>query len=105
MAESKFTPGPWRVSAVRDKVFVGDGSVPLAIVNNVLVPPAMAAANGRLMAAAPDMYGALKHARDVMQRLNTINSLAISPLASINASYISEISTLLERIEGDDTND
>lgn len=118
MTEPKFTPGPWsfdssdRIMSKRKRKGTYGGCWRDAIyaICNLddgeyieYEDKAELAANARLIAAAPEMYGALKHARDVMQRLNTINSLAFSPLASINASYIREISALLEQINGEES--
>ena len=115
MTEPKFTPGPWEISDLRESknplelleicALKGDelvcvGRVDKRVSKNKLDQEDEA--NARLIAAAPDMYDELKRARDVMQRLNTLNSLAFS-LASIKESYISEISALLEQINGEES--
>ena len=60
----KFTLGPWRVEAVSDavRVVVGAGrkKIILARLSPKQIDEAETHANARLMAAAPEMYEALK---------------------------------------------
>lgn len=106
MTKPEFTPGPWCDCQGSIGLFDEYGEYEIADV--LMTCNGMTTkewrANCRLIEAAPEMYAELKRARDVMQRLNTINSLVFSPLASINESYIREINALLARIDGKDIN-
>ena len=63
MTEPKFTPGPWHVKN-RDKPYVmQENGIALAqIWDCSVISREQADANARLIAAAPDLYDALKHA-------------------------------------------
>jgi hypothetical protein len=118
MTEPKFTPGPWNWESQNGRVLSRHkrkGTTGGCTHNSIYAicnlddgeyivyeDEAELEANARLITAAPEMYDELKRARDVMQRLNTLNSLAFS-LASIKESYISEISALLEQINGEES--
>lgn len=64
-----FTPGPWRVSATDDTLVLGGLREKIA---TAAMKPTQAeeAANAILIAAAPDMYGALKEAIELIVDLS-----------------------------------
>lgn len=56
----KFTPGPWRLSAAGTVMTVGGETRIADIIHSIRNPPDPAvAADGALIAAAPDMFAAL----------------------------------------------
>lgn len=61
MRESEFTPGPWGFHAESGRVFRADGDVEptIAWVEQENTSDERAAADGALIAAAPDLYEAL----------------------------------------------
>jgi len=60
MESAKFTPGPWRIDPDRqDEIIDSSG-------NCVIWTAEIESANARLIAAAPDMYEALKTARAIL---------------------------------------
>jgi hypothetical protein len=65
MSESKFTKGPWEVNTLagrpNSEVFSGDDVLICDCrATNVVMEPEEIEANAHLIAAAPDMYEALK---------------------------------------------
>lgn len=61
MSEAKFTPGPWRhVGFGALYLIKGDEAPDIAVVQPRTAVAGRALANARLIAAAPDLYEALK---------------------------------------------
>jgi len=62
MSDTKFTPGPWELWPLEDsdsvRIFAGTHYV--GSIGNSDDEPSQTRANGHLIAAAPDMYEALK---------------------------------------------
>jgi hypothetical protein len=77
------TPGPWYVGvyAAHESVFVdsGDGCIYIATTASRDVPSQQRHANARLIAAAPDMYEALKAMLDPNECTRDVD-LAIAAL-------------------------
>ena len=71
--ENKFTPGPWHVNAIHNGKIVGDETFICPIdklqINsaNNTVATAYRRADVRLIAAAPELLAALRHAYDLLQ--------------------------------------
>lgn len=74
MSAAQHTPGPWFFNDAEVRKSLADGSYPIALIRNNCHPAAESAANGRLMAAAPDMLAALIVAREFIS--NDRNELA-----------------------------
>jgi len=62
MSDTKFTPGPWELWPLEDSVSVRifAGTHYVGSIGNSDDEPSQTRANGHLIAAAPDMYEALK---------------------------------------------
>ena len=70
MTEPKFTPGPWETS-LTDDTFVRSADNDIAVMvgdYNDDVTSLIMTANANLMAAAPDLYAALKETLEIAAR-------------------------------------
>lgn len=72
MSEAKFTPGPWKCSKKFDFVVVSENEEEIADASYGEYPQA----NTSLIAAAPDLYDALKSCLNFME--NTESELGFS---------------------------
>ena len=74
MSKAKFTPGPWRTGINAQTWVVADnGTEPTRLICRAQpkdVGAEQAAANARLIAAAPAMYEALKECREVLYNVS-----------------------------------
>ena len=69
---TKYTPGPWQVAETRhkyDTLIRNKDYDPVASTNFAGYSPKTAAANARLIAAAPDLLEALKTSNDALSTL------------------------------------
>lgn len=91
---SKHTPGPWRCTKTQDNVIVNEGGdkwIARALIGTTRSPrfiadAEVAAANARLIAAAPDMLEGLKGIRANLIRLAwEENSLMIEGIDALIA--------------------
>ncbi len=64
MSEATHTPGPWRVEGWSDAI--GSGNTVLDDDGRAVSDGRISAADARLIAAAPDLLAALRHAYDVL---------------------------------------
>ena len=75
MSDAKWTPGPWKAHFAEAYVVTGPDRGRVAMMMNLKGPHGMggrrsgdeAAANARLIAAAPDLYKALQDCLDVLE--------------------------------------
>jgi len=75
---SKHTPGPWKVHLVDGALIVDDAGWEVAEASGDYDTDAdRMEANARLIAAAPDLLAALKHARSQMQHPDELIDAAI----------------------------
>lgn len=72
---SKFTPGPWRVDSAGNVVSESPGVVEKIAVS-IFVGSERRKANAALIAQAPAMYEALKHALEDMDKIDAVCKLA-----------------------------
>lgn len=70
----KTTPGPW---TMRDGRFVNGGSPPQRVATVAAIPDGVMLANGRLIAAAPELLAELEATRDWLE------SFSMPPTATI----------------------
>lgn len=73
MADTKFTPGPWRLSLTDDTTVIGPDHQEIAEAmgdyeDDDMLPEVEA--NARLIAAAPDLYTALEEASALVDALS-----------------------------------
>lgn len=82
MNEPKFTPGPWKVHLEESYFVTGPDLGRVAIMTHLKGKHGMlgrrsadeSAANARLIAAAPDLYEALRGAFDLMSAMRAVAS-------------------------------
>lgn len=76
---SAHTPGPWEVQGRELVAHTGTGYVTIAALDPVNTPRVphrdIAEANARLIAAAPDLYAALRDATDALDYVHAIDSV------------------------------
>jgi hypothetical protein len=88
-----FTPGPWK--ALRYQVEV-DGKGTVAVVQNPWNDPTEKIANARLIAAAPELYGALS---DLME--NPLFQTAIGGNPNMVERLLDRANTALAKARGE----
>jgi hypothetical protein len=98
MAESKFTPGPWRVNDPlkhgNNELWVYSDMTYLGTVDNCNMHPQEIAANAELMADAPRLLEALRTLHDFALPLRHIG------LADTSAQAFADAKALLEKHGG-----
>jgi hypothetical protein len=110
--DTKHTPGPWIVSGARRRgyeaeVIVETNPNPKAMSaiticdvpnpTNLVVDDATAQANARLIAAAPDLLEALKHAYALMQALE--GSMWLTKVPGVTEAF-AQYSAAIAKAEG-----
>ena len=99
MADSKHTPGPWKYEPTSGAIFMDDGDVEslVASTNLECVSEEQGDADGKLIAAAPELYAALVEAKREMW-LAARSTWTMSDFK--NWAVVQQIDAALEKADG-----